>query len=109
MQRIKCIISYDGSLFSGYQVQVDKRTVQGEIEAVLTKMHKTAVELMQESMPMDKLYILTQRWIYQQQGGCKHLTPCCPMIYQSYLLNMLNRPSMPVMMQKERSIAMSLI
>ena len=35
MQRIKCIISYDGSLFSGYQVQVDKRTVQGEIEAVV--------------------------------------------------------------------------
>ena len=45
MQRIKCIISYDGSLFSGYQVQVDKRTVQGEIEAVLTKMHKTAVKV----------------------------------------------------------------
>ncbi len=45
MKRIKCIISYDGSLFSGYQVQVDKRTVQGEIEAVLTKMHKTAVKV----------------------------------------------------------------
>lgn len=40
MQRYKCIISYDGTRFSGYQVQPNKRTVQSEIEAVLTKMHK---------------------------------------------------------------------
>jgi len=40
MQRYKCIISYDGSGFSGYQVQPNKRTVQTELEAVLTKMHK---------------------------------------------------------------------
>lgn len=40
MQRYKCIISYDGSGFSGYQVQPNKRTVQSELEAVLAKMHK---------------------------------------------------------------------
>lgn len=40
MQRYKCIISYDGTAFSGYQVQPGKRTVQSEIEAVLAKMHK---------------------------------------------------------------------
>jgi tRNA pseudouridine38-40 synthase len=40
MQRYKCIISYDGSGFSGYQVQPNKRTVQSEFEAALTKMHK---------------------------------------------------------------------
>lgn len=40
MQRYKCIISYDGSEFSGYQVQPNKRTVQRELEAVLAKMHK---------------------------------------------------------------------
>jgi tRNA pseudouridine38-40 synthase len=40
MNRYKCIISYDGSGFSGYQVQPKKRTVQSVIEAVLTKMHK---------------------------------------------------------------------
>ena len=28
MQRIKCIIAYDGTQFSGYQVQPNKRTVQ---------------------------------------------------------------------------------
>jgi tRNA pseudouridine38-40 synthase len=40
MQRYKCVISYDGSSFSGYQVQPGKRTVQSELEAVLAKMHK---------------------------------------------------------------------
>lgn len=40
MPRYKCIISYDGSGFSGYQVQPNKRTVQSVVEAVLTKMHK---------------------------------------------------------------------
>jgi tRNA pseudouridine38-40 synthase len=40
MTRYKCMISYDGSGFSGYQVQPKKRTVQSVIETVLTKMHK---------------------------------------------------------------------
>ncbi|MED3561513.1 tRNA pseudouridine(38-40) synthase TruA [Bacillus xiapuensis] len=40
MQRYKCIISYDGSEFSGYQIQPSKRTVQLVLEDVLTKMHK---------------------------------------------------------------------
>nr|WP_219916464.1 tRNA pseudouridine(38-40) synthase TruA [Mesobacillus foraminis] len=38
--RIKCTVSYDGTGYSGYQVQPNKRTVQGEIESVLTKLHK---------------------------------------------------------------------
>lgn len=40
MQRYKCIISYDGTGFAGYQVQPGKRTVQGELEAVLARLHK---------------------------------------------------------------------
>ncbi|MEH7383156.1 tRNA pseudouridine(38-40) synthase TruA [Bacillus sp. JJ1533] len=40
MSRYKCIISYDGTQFSGYQVQPNKRTVQSEFEYVLQKMHK---------------------------------------------------------------------
>jgi tRNA pseudouridine38-40 synthase len=42
MPRLKCIISYDGTQFSGYQVQPGKRTVQGEIEKALTKLNKGA-------------------------------------------------------------------
>lgn len=40
MRRLKATISYDGTLFAGYQVQPEKRTVQLEIESVLAKMHK---------------------------------------------------------------------
>jgi tRNA pseudouridine38-40 synthase len=40
MQRYKCIISYDGTGFSGYQVQPNKRTVQRELERVFAKIHK---------------------------------------------------------------------
>jgi len=43
MNRYKCIISYDGSGFSGYQVQPNKRTVQSQIESVLAKIHKGSV------------------------------------------------------------------
>lgn len=40
MRRLKAVLMYDGSGFAGYQVQPEKRTVQLEIERVLTKMHK---------------------------------------------------------------------
>lgn len=40
MNRLKCIISYDGTSFSGFQVQPNGRTVQGEIEKALEKIHK---------------------------------------------------------------------
>jgi tRNA pseudouridine38-40 synthase len=38
--RLKAIVSYDGSSFSGYQIQPGKRTVQLELENVLCAMHK---------------------------------------------------------------------
>ncbi|MFE8703862.1 tRNA pseudouridine(38-40) synthase TruA [Cytobacillus sp. FJAT-54145] len=40
MQRYKCKVTYDGSQFSGYQVQPEKRTVQRDIELALQKIHK---------------------------------------------------------------------
>lgn len=40
MQKVKCIITYDGSGFAGFQIQPKQRTVQGELEKALTKMHK---------------------------------------------------------------------
>lgn len=40
MRRLKAIISYDGTQFSGYQVQPGERTVQAELERVLAIMHK---------------------------------------------------------------------
>ncbi|MCD7036611.1 tRNA pseudouridine(38-40) synthase TruA [Metabacillus sp. GX 13764] len=38
--RMKCIVSYDGTGFSGYQVQPGKRTVQSELEKALAVLHK---------------------------------------------------------------------
>ncbi|HAQ06797.1 MAG TPA: tRNA pseudouridine(38-40) synthase TruA [Bacillus bacterium] len=43
MPRLKCTVAYDGTQFSGYQVQPGKRTVQGEIEQTLAKLHKGSV------------------------------------------------------------------
>lgn len=40
MRRLKATISYDGTLFAGYQVQPGERTVQLELEKVLSVMHK---------------------------------------------------------------------
>ncbi|KIL52371.1 tRNA pseudouridine(38-40) synthase TruA [Jeotgalibacillus soli] len=40
MPRIKCVVSYDGSGFAGYQVQPGMRTVQLELERALKKIHK---------------------------------------------------------------------
>lgn len=39
-QRYKAIIAYDGTNFSGFQVQPNERTVQGEIEAALKRINK---------------------------------------------------------------------
>ena len=35
MVRVKCVVSYDGSKFHGFQVQNKLRTVQGEIQKAL--------------------------------------------------------------------------
>lgn len=40
MKHIYCTLSYDGTNFSGFQIQPRKRTVHGEIERALKKIHK---------------------------------------------------------------------
>ncbi|WP_170005941.1 tRNA pseudouridine(38-40) synthase TruA [Bacillus fonticola] len=40
MVRVKCVIAYEGTMFHGYQIQPSGRTVQGELERILTAMHK---------------------------------------------------------------------
>jgi len=44
-KRYFCEISYDGTLFEGYQKQVNKRTVQGEIEGALEEIFKEKVRV----------------------------------------------------------------
>lgn len=38
--RVKCIVSYDGSKFHGFQIQEKQRTVQGEIQKALKKINE---------------------------------------------------------------------
>lgn len=45
MERIKLIMQYDGKNFSGFQVQPNKRTVQGEIEKVLSFLLKENIKI----------------------------------------------------------------
>lgn len=45
MGRYKCLVAYDGTNFSGYQIQPDKRTVQQEIERVLERIHKQKIKI----------------------------------------------------------------
>lgn len=45
MERIKLVVQYDGTNFCGWQLQPEKRTVQGEIEKVLAFLLKEEVRL----------------------------------------------------------------
>ncbi len=43
MTRVKCVVSYDGSNFNGFQIQNEARTVQEEIQLALFKIHQEKV------------------------------------------------------------------
>jgi len=43
--RVKCIVSYDGSVFSGFQRQLKERTVQGDIEKGLKYLTKEDITI----------------------------------------------------------------
>src|SRR5690625_938507 len=54
MTKVKCTISYDGTNFSGFQIQPNKRTIQYELEAALQRMHKGEHIRIQSSGRTDK-------------------------------------------------------
>jgi len=49
MKRFKCIVAYDGTHFNGFQIQQNQRTVQGEIQKALKKVHKGEEIIIQAS------------------------------------------------------------
>jgi len=49
MKRFKCIVVYDGTHFNGFQIQQNQRTVQGEIQKALKKVHKGEEIIIQAS------------------------------------------------------------
>ena len=42
IMRVKCVVSYDGSKFHGFQIQEHQRTVQGEIQKALQNKAKNS-------------------------------------------------------------------
>lgn len=45
MQRYKLTIAYDGTAFSGYQIQPNGRTIQAEIEKILKRMSREFIRI----------------------------------------------------------------
>lgn len=45
IEKIKCIVSYDGTRYKGFQRQQDVITIQGEIERALATIHKKSVTI----------------------------------------------------------------
>ncbi|BAI80462.1 tRNA pseudouridine synthase A [Deferribacter desulfuricans SSM1] len=45
MYKKKCVVEYDGTYFFGWQRQKDLRTVQGVIEAALSKIYKSSINI----------------------------------------------------------------
>jgi len=45
MVRVKCLVSYDGSRFFGFQIQPNYRTVQGEIQEALKKITQEEITI----------------------------------------------------------------
>ena len=45
LRRIKCVISYDGSSFFGYQKQFNQRTIQGTIEETFERIFKQKIAI----------------------------------------------------------------
>ena len=75
MNRIKCIVSYDGSKFHGFQVQNKLRTVQGEIQKAIHNICKDEEIVIHASGRTDakvhgnKYFILIQNVICQKNNG----------------------------------------
>lgn len=60
MTRYKCVITYDGTNFHGFQTQLNKRTVQEEIEKVLAIIHKEKVNIFACSRTDSHVHALNQ-------------------------------------------------
>lgn len=75
MKRLKCVVAYDGTDFSGFQVQPDQVTIQGEIEAALHRLtgrrsrFPVPAGQMLASMPAAKFFTLIQKAAFRWTNG----------------------------------------
>ncbi|MEA4989209.1 MAG: tRNA pseudouridine(38-40) synthase TruA [Anaerovorax sp.] len=69
MKNVLLTISYDGTNFSGWQRQPQKRTVQGEIERVLSTLCKQSIQISGTSRTDAGVHALGQRASFQGDFG----------------------------------------
>ncbi len=60
MKRYQLIFSYDGSCYDGFQRQPSKKTIQGEVERVLTKLETKPVSIVASGRTDAKVHALSQ-------------------------------------------------
>ena len=65
-QNLKAIVRYDGTTFAGWQIQAEGRTVQGEIERVLTQIASAPIRILGAGRTDSGVHALAQvfsfRW-----------------------------------------------
>ncbi len=85
--RVKCVVSYDGSRFHGFQVQDKERTVQGEIQKALKKINEEEVIIHASGRTDAKVHAVHQvfhfdtKKTYHHNNGKEQLITLCQMIY----------------------------
>ena len=69
MQRVKLVLEYNGSNFSGWQRQKNRRSVQGEIENALSQLLQTPTLIVGSSRTDAGVHACAQVAHFDYQGG----------------------------------------
>lgn len=72
---VKCIVSYDGSNYCGWQVQPNLLTIQGEIERVLSMIMNRSVSIVGSGRTDSKVHALGQvfSFVHDKEMSCIQL------------------------------------
>lgn len=64
---LKCTVSYDGTQYKGWQVQPGLKTIQGEIEQVLSKIHNHSVSIVGSGRTDTHVHALAQVFSFESE------------------------------------------
>ena len=69
MSKLKCIVSYDGSKFYGFQIQNNQRTVQEEIQLVISRITKEKITIIGAGRTDRGVHGLHQVFCFDSNNG----------------------------------------
>ena len=75
--RVKCIVSYDGSRFHGFQVQNKERTIQGEIQKAIKKINEEETMIHASGRTDAKVHAVHQVFHFDKINGKELLIIFC--------------------------------